>query len=114
MDESLATFFHMWITVKIVDWLLLTVLEERRAEQICCHAAPHSTLAKLFQQAAFKTTSIKLATGSRTFTFNSGQVLYFGINLIFSQIGFCNMMSANSHSFWYDMWSSSTGWQTSI
>jgi hypothetical protein len=68
MDESLATFFHMWITVKIVDWLLLAVLEERRAEQICCHAAPHSILSKLFQQAAFKTTSIKLATRSRTFT----------------------------------------------
>ncbi len=93
MDESLATFFHMWITVKIVDWLLFAVFEERRTEQICCHAA-------------FKTTSLKLATSSRTYTFNSGQVLSFLINLIFSQIGFCNMMSTNSSNFWYEMWSS--------
>jgi hypothetical protein len=112
--ESLATFFHMWITVKIVDWLLSAVFDERRTEQICCHAAPDSTLAKLFQHAAFKTTSLKLATSSRIYTFNPGQVLYFWINLIFSQNGFCNMMSANSSNFWYEMWSSLTGWQTSI
>jgi hypothetical protein len=67
MDESLA--------VKIVDWLLLAVLEERRAQQICCHAAPQSTLSELFQQSAFKTASIKLATRSRTFTLT--QVFYF-------------------------------------
>ncbi len=114
MDESLATFFHIWITIKIVGWLLFTVFEERRTEQICCHATPHSTLAKLFQHATFKATSLKLSTSSRTYTFNSGQVLYFLINLIFSQIGFCNMMSANSSNFWYEMWSSLTGWQTSI
>ncbi len=107
-------FFHMWITVKIVDWLLSAVFEERRTEQICCHAALDSTLAKLFQHAAFKTTSLKLATSSITYTFNSGQVLYFLINLIFSQIGFCNTMSANSTNFWYEVWSSLTGWQTSI
>jgi hypothetical protein len=41
-------------------------------------------------------------------------VLYFLINLIFSQIGFCNMMSTNSSNFWYEMWFSLTGWQTSI
>jgi hypothetical protein len=97
MDESQA--FHMWITIKIMGWLLFAVFEERRTEQICCHAIPHSTLAKLFQHATFKATSLKLATSSRTYTFNSGHVLYFLINLIFSQIGFCNMMSANSSNF---------------
>jgi hypothetical protein len=114
MDESLATFFHMWITMKIVGRLLFVVFEERRTKQICCHAAPHSTLSKFLQHVTFKATSLKLATNSRTYTFNSGQVLYFLINLIFSQIGFCNTMSANSSNFWYEMWSSLTGWQTSI
>jgi hypothetical protein len=107
-------FFPHVVTFKIVDWLLFAIFEERRTKQICCHVAPNSTLAKLFQHATFKTTSLKLATSSRTFTFNSRHVLYFLINLIFSQIGFCNVMSANSSNFWYEMWSSLIGWQTSI
>ncbi len=96
MDESLATFFHMWITVKIVDWLLSAVFEERRTEQICCHAAPDSTLAKLFQHAAFKTTALKLATSCRTYTFNSGQVLFAFDNSIEIHVIFDGAQKLNS------------------